>query len=219
MVASSHACRCRTASFWRSTRGASWAPMASITCPRKSDRSIPMGVASPWRRPVSRPGRPRRVRPGQRDAHAHGRGRRVDAAARRHRGDARGVRGRPRSGDRSVRGHRRSARRQTAAVVDPQCGDRRARISRRTAWRGRGTKEYSLPGAGKIWLSGRDDDLAVTTDGIHLSASTSSPEPWWWSQAFEGGVRILASTGASVLSSTEAVLSAADLPIQRARCH
>ena len=54
-----------------------------------------------------------------------------------------------------------------------------------------GTREYTLPVAGKIWLSGSHDDLAVTTDGTHLIGFNAVTGQVIMARTFPEGVRIM----------------------------
>jgi hypothetical protein len=97
---------------------------------------------------------------------------------------------------------------------DPQSGAREFRITRMSD---EGTAEYTLPGAGKIWLSGRDDDLAATTDGMHLVGFNVVTGKVVVSQAFEKGVRILGVQTGRVTFQHAAGTSAADIPTEPPR--
>jgi hypothetical protein len=97
---------------------------------------------------------------------------------------------------------------------DPQTG---ARVFHVTRLSDDGNTEYTLPGAGKIWLSGRDDDLAATTDGTHLVGFNVVTGKVVVSQAFEKGVRILGVQKGRVIFQHAAGMSAADIPIEPPR--
>ena len=53
------------------------------------------------------------------------------------------------------------------------------------------TRDYRLPVAGRIWLSGSNDDLAVTTDGTQLIGFNAVTGEVILSRTFPEGVRIL----------------------------
>ena len=72
-----------------------------------------------------------------------------------------------------------------------------------------------MPGAGKVWLSGRQDDLAVTTDGTNLIGFNVVTGAVLVAQKYPAGVRILRVDQGQVLHTTEKTLSRSDLPIQR----
>lgn len=97
---------------------------------------------------------------------------------------------------------------------DPVTGARQSRVARLDDF---GTREYALPGAGKIWLSGRDDDLAATTDGIHLVGFNVVTGAVVVSQAFERGVQIVRVDKGRVFFQHDGALTAADLPTQPPR--
>jgi hypothetical protein len=100
------------------------------------------------------------------------------------------------------------------ATRDTQTGAREFHVARVSDG---GTTEYTLPGVGKIWLSGREDDLAATTDGIHLVGFNIVSGRVVVSQAFEKGVRILGVQKGSVTFQHAGGTSAADLPIEPPR--
>ena len=100
------------------------------------------------------------------------------------------------------------------ATRDTQTGARQFHVTRLSD---DGKTEYTLPGVGKIWLSGRDDDLAATTDGIHLVGFNVVTGKVVVSQAFEKGVRILGVQKGRVTFQHAAGTSAADIPIEPPR--
>jgi hypothetical protein len=100
------------------------------------------------------------------------------------------------------------------ATRDSKTGAREFRVSRLSDG---GNTEYTLPGVGKIWLSGRDDDLAATTDGIHLVGFNVVTGKVVVSQAFQQGVRILGVEKGRVIFQHAAGTSAADIPIEPPR--
>jgi hypothetical protein len=106
---------------------------------------------------------------------------------------------------------RQGARLLPWATRDPATGVREFRVTRVTD---SGTSEHKLAGAGKIWLSGREDDLAVTTDGTHLIGFNVVTGKVIVSSSFEKGVRIMSVDQGQVLYAVERTLSRADLPIQ-----
>ena len=92
-------------------------------------------------------------------------------------------------------------------------GTRAFRITRLTP--DGNTKEYSMPGAGKVWLSGRGDDLAVTTDGFNLIGFNVVTGAVLVAQKYPDGVKIMSVDQGKVLHVTGKMLSRSDLPIQR----
>ena len=99
------------------------------------------------------------------------------------------------------------------ATRNAATGAREFRITRLTP--DGNTKEYPMPGAGKVWLSGRQDDLAVTTDGTNLIGFNVVTGAVLVAQKYPAGVRILRVDQGQVLHTTEKTLSRSDLPIQR----
>lgn len=99
------------------------------------------------------------------------------------------------------------------ALRNPAAGSVDYRITRLTA--DGNSKEYSVPGAGKIWLSGREDDLAVTTDGTRLIGFNVVTGAIIISQTYPAGVKIMSVDHGQVLHSSGKTLSRSDLPIQR----
>ena len=72
-----------------------------------------------------------------------------------------------------------------------------------------------MPGAGKVWLSGREDDLAVTTDGFNLIGFDVVTGRVITAQRYPQGVKIMSVDKGQVLHSSGKTLSRSDLPIQR----
>lgn len=100
------------------------------------------------------------------------------------------------------------------ATRDTQTGARQFHVTRLSD---DGKTEYTLPGVGKIWLSGREDDLAATTDGIHLVGFNVVTGKVVVAQAFDKGVRILGVQKGRVTFQHAAGTSAADIPIEPPR--
>ena len=72
-----------------------------------------------------------------------------------------------------------------------------------------------MPGAGKVWLSGREDDLAVTTDGTRLIGFNVVTGAVLVAQTYPAGVTIMSVDQGRVLHSSNNTLSRSDLPVQR----
>jgi hypothetical protein len=100
------------------------------------------------------------------------------------------------------------------ATRDPLTGAREFHVTRLND---DGARDYTLPGVGKIWLSDRDDNLAVTTDGIHLVGFNVVTGAVVVSQAFERGVRIVRVDKGRVFFQHDGSLTAADFPTEPPR--
>jgi hypothetical protein len=75
-----------------------------------------------------------------------------------------------------------------------------------------GTREYTLPAAGKIWLSGSNDDLAVTTDGTQLIGFNAVTGQVILTRSFPEGVRVLRVDNERVLIVTGRTMMALAFP-------
>lgn len=74
------------------------------------------------------------------------------------------------------------------ATRDRETGARESRVTRFDA---SGTKEFKLPAVGKVWLSGREDDVAITTDGFRVVGFNTVTGSISYAYEYEGGIRIL----------------------------
>jgi hypothetical protein len=96
-----------------------------------------------------------------------------------------------------------------------ETGAREFRVTRLTD---NGTEELTLPAAGKIWLSGRPDDLAVTTDGKQLIGFNVVTGKVVVSAKYEQEVRIMrVDEGHVVYVLGDMGFSTVDLPVQPQR--
>ncbi|HEX6163336.1 MAG TPA: hypothetical protein VFZ31_08225 [Vicinamibacterales bacterium] len=74
------------------------------------------------------------------------------------------------------------------ATRDRETGAREFRVTRFDA---SGSKEFKLPAAGKLWLSGLGDDFAITTDGFRVVGFNLVTGAIRYIAEYAGGVRIL----------------------------
>jgi hypothetical protein len=74
------------------------------------------------------------------------------------------------------------------ATRNPETGAREFRVTRFTE---NGQKEFKLPAVGKLWLSGREDDLAISTDGFRVVGFNVVTGAIAYAFEYEGGIRIL----------------------------
>lgn len=74
---------------------------------------------------------------------------------------------------------------------DPLTGNPQFRVTRVAE---DGIKEFKLPAAGKVWLSGRDDDIAITTDGFTVVGFNVVTGAILYAYGYEGGIEILGVT-------------------------
>ena len=75
-----------------------------------------------------------------------------------------------------------------------------------------GNREYTLPAAGKIWLSGSNDDLAVTTDGTQLIGFNAVTGQVILARTFPEGVRIMRVDNERVLIASGRTMMALAFP-------
>ena len=79
---------------------------------------------------------------------------------------------------------------------DPQTGVRQFRVTRIAD---DGIKEFKLPAVGKVWLTGRADEIGITTDGFTVVGFNVVTGAIVYAYAYEGGVQILGAANGSVL--------------------
>lgn len=81
-------------------------------------------------------------------------------------------------------------------VRDPKTGTKQFRVAR---FADDGLKEFKLPASGKIWLSGRDDDIALTTDGFTVVGFNVVTGAISYAYQYEGGIQILGVTNGTAM--------------------
>jgi hypothetical protein len=74
-----------------------------------------------------------------------------------------------------------------------------AREYRVTRFDDSGQKEFKLPAAGKVWPLGREDDLAVTTNGFRVVGFNMVTGAINYAYEYEGGIQILGVTNGNVM--------------------
>jgi hypothetical protein len=79
---------------------------------------------------------------------------------------------------------------------DPKTGATQFRVAR---FADDANKEFKVPAGGKIWLSGRDDDNAVTTDGFTVVGFNVVTGAISYAYKYEGGIQILGVTNGNVM--------------------
>jgi hypothetical protein len=75
-----------------------------------------------------------------------------------------------------------------------------------------GHKEFKLPAVGKIWLSGREDDIALTTDGFTVVGFNVVTGAISYAYKYEGGIQILGVTNGTAVITRQGKEIQLDVP-------